>query len=613
MSEPTTPTRRDRGMTLPELLISIAVIGLVSSVLITGISVTLRQHEDTRGRVDVARWEQNLGMWLPDDLRSASDANAEPNATPCGASTCGGTDMSAGSNVLWLSWNEGGVTTRVSYRFQPDGDGFGLFRVACVGGDCSTLRVLSDLSAPPTSWAPGQPPPADIIEVGLPTADPSAPPQPRSVVVTVNGVPAIDGVSRSSKVSVAAGSTPLSSLPPAEFVGPSFVEAASDCGGPITLIVDSSGSIGSQMGAVRAGVEQFVRVFDGTPTRLQIVDFDDRARVLNPFGGPTPWNVYVDMSEPGNADLLIGSLGAISQGGWTNWEDAFNRAFFSEGGTPLAQVGNSATPAPEMVVFFTDGLPTRDRRQMRSGAASTLPGNPPGTTFDATGDWFSPRAWWRTDQILGSPSLGSARLGTRLIGLGVGPSFGGASNVGGWPQNPYPHEKFLGDVIVGGDVTDKTTTSYIRRTYTAADGWGDVSTANVLVASDFTKFSEALEDIALAECGGTLTVQTRTTSGATAPFNLRYTSGAEQVTTSRIAKSGTFDINLAGESSSTIQLIPSVTDLGASGGFTAQSWSCRSRGADLPFTQLDPSDPAAGIELTVQANGAVACTLTVAK
>ncbi len=609
MSEQSNP-KRDRGMTLPELLISIAVIGLVSSVLVAGISVTLRQHQDTRGRVDVARWEQNLGMWLPDDLRSASDADDLPGSRPCAASTCGGTDMNAGSNVLWLSWTEDGVNTQVSYRYQPDGVGFGLFRVACVGGNCSTLRVLSDLSAPVDAWSPGQKPPADVISVGLPVADadPLVPRSPRSVVVRVNGVPAIDGVSRSSTINVAAGSTPLSTLPPAEFVGPSFVEAASDCGGPITLIVDSSGSIGGQMGAVRAGVEQFIRVFDGTPTRLQIVDFDDRARVLNPFGGPTPWNVYVDMSEPGNADLLIASLGAINEGGWTNWEDAFNRAFFSADGTPLAEVGNAATPAPELVVFFTDGLPTRDRRQMRSGAASTLPSDPPGTMFDATGNWFSPRAWWRTDQV-----LGDFRGGTRLIGLGVGPSFGGASNVTDWPQNPYPHAKFLGDVIVGGDVTDKAAIGYVRRDFAPGVGWGDVSTADLLVADDFGAFSEALEDIALAECGSTLTVQTRTDAGTTAPFNLRFTSGAEQVTTSRIAKSGTFDINLAGEASSTVQLIPSETDLGASGGFTARSWACRSRGADLPFTLIDPVNPAAGIELTVQANGAVACTLTVAK
>ncbi len=391
MCEQPTPDR-DRGMTLPELLISIAVIGLVASVLVAGISVTLRQHEDTRGRIDVARWEQNLGMWLPDDLRSASDASAEPNATPCGAPTCGGTPMSAGSNVLWLSWNEGGVTTQVSYRYQPDGEGYGLFRVMCVGDTCSTLRVLSDLSSPPAGWAPGQQPPADIIEVGLPvaSADPSAPPAPRSVVVTVNGVPALDGVSRSSKVSVAVGGTPLSTLPPAQFVGPSFVEAASDCGGPISLIVDSSGSIGPQMDAVRLGVEQFIRVLDGTPTRLQIIDFDNRARVLDPLGTGS-WNVYLDMSEPGNADLLIGSLGTISAGGWTNWEDALNRAFYWSDGVSLAERGNAATPAPEMVVFFTDGLPTRDRLQTRTGQASTLP-NPPPAPFTATENAPAPDA-----------------------------------------------------------------------------------------------------------------------------------------------------------------------------------------------------------------------------
>jgi hypothetical protein len=372
------------------------------------------------------------------------------------------------------------------------------------------------------------------------------------------------------------------------------------------LIVDSSGSIGTQMGAVRNGVRDFIRVFDGTPTRLQIIDFDNRSRVLVPAGVAPAWNVYVDMTEPGMADRLIDTLPTIQQGGWTNWEDAFNRAFYSEDGTPLALAGVASAPAPKLVVFFTDGLPTKDRAStpastFRSGAASTI-GTAP-WMFNTVGDVFSPRAWWRTDQLLASHRGG-------LIGIGVGRDFRNSTTVSRWPHNPYQNEKFLGDLIVGADVTDPVT-RYVKREYNA--GWGDVSTADMLVSSDFSRFSEALQDIALAECGGTLTVQTRTEAGATAPFNLRYTSGIEQVTTSRFARSGTFDINLAGEASRTVQLVPSETDLGASGGFTARSWSCRSRGAEIPVALLDPYNVAAGIELTVGANGAVSCTLTVGR
>ena len=70
--------RVTQGMTLPELLISIVVLGVVISVLMAGVSVTLRQGADTSGRIDVARWEQNLGMWLPDDLSSASTITVDP-------------------------------------------------------------------------------------------------------------------------------------------------------------------------------------------------------------------------------------------------------------------------------------------------------------------------------------------------------------------------------------------------------------------------------------------------------------------------------------------------------------------------------------------------------
>ena len=87
-SSPTTmprPARRpaDRGMTLPELLIAVAIIGLMMTVLSSAVIVTIRQEDSTSGRFNVARAEQNVGMWLPGDLASAAVVTVDPAATPC--------------------------------------------------------------------------------------------------------------------------------------------------------------------------------------------------------------------------------------------------------------------------------------------------------------------------------------------------------------------------------------------------------------------------------------------------------------------------------------------------------------------------------------------------
>ncbi|NQY54929.1 MAG: type II secretion system protein, partial [Ilumatobacteraceae bacterium] len=116
--------RPDSGMTLLELLITVSLIGLIATVLSTAVIVTLRQQDNTEGRLNVARAEQTVGLWMPADLASASDVDTDPQASPCGAVTCGDIDLSAGSNVVMLSWiGSGGVQTNVSYHFTPSGDG----------------------------------------------------------------------------------------------------------------------------------------------------------------------------------------------------------------------------------------------------------------------------------------------------------------------------------------------------------------------------------------------------------------------------------------------------------------------------------------------------------
>ncbi len=73
----------DAGMTLPEVLIAITVLGMLMAVLSSAVVVTLRQESSTEGRLNVARSEQSIGMWLPGDLASAGVVSVEPDWSPC--------------------------------------------------------------------------------------------------------------------------------------------------------------------------------------------------------------------------------------------------------------------------------------------------------------------------------------------------------------------------------------------------------------------------------------------------------------------------------------------------------------------------------------------------
>ena len=147
--------RRDSGMTLLELVVSISMLGLITLVISSAVVVTLRQQDNTFGRLNVAREEQQVGLWVPADLSSSDTVDTSPWITPCGATVCDGIDLSNGSNVMMLSWStENGdgttTTTNVSYHFAPTDDPptvFVLNRVVCSSTDagpwtCTSRAVL---------------------------------------------------------------------------------------------------------------------------------------------------------------------------------------------------------------------------------------------------------------------------------------------------------------------------------------------------------------------------------------------------------------------------------------------------------------------------------------
>lgn len=649
----TGPERNDSGMTLIELLITMSVLGTIVAVIAAAVIVTVRQQPVTRSRLDVAAWEQSLALWLPSDLSSAGGDPDDISADPAEPAPCATASCTFGSNALQMKWDEDGDgfdESIVSYRYGPasDGQSFELRRVFCENGNCSSIVVLRDLAVPsdddgnPIPWSPGDDVPDTIINVTVPLAvgssgscDPLNPvpncdtsTRAQRVIVNVNGAPGLDGVDRSSTVSFTAGGSSLSSLAPATFSGPNFLQANSGCGGPVTLIVDESGSIGSADSNVRAGVRSFVRAFEGTPTQLQIVQMFSYTDVL---GSGSDWNKFFDLAEPSDVDALIGpsgNSGLVSNiqtrsypNYYTNWEDAMFRTFYNSDGQTYEELGNPNVPTPELVVFFTDGLPTRDRLQNKSDSSSFGPPSTP-SRFNhdryrsgGSSGTFSPRGWYRASYIAGQFN------DIRMIGVGVGSSFTSSTQVrwSGWPRSGWsyrsiPNEAFLGDLVVGADPSQYNPSDpigYVKRSYSGGS-WGDVSTADLLTTSNFSEFGSALTEIALAECGGTLTVQTRDLAGIPADASITYQVAGEVVTTSRIVKAGTFDIELNGIPSDTVELVPQSFD---GTGYSPQSWNCRAGGANLTlgtdYNLITPGMPGDGISITVAANQAVSCTLSV--
>lgn len=440
---------RDRGVTLPELLIVVSIVGLIVAVLSTSVIVTLRQNDNTEGRINVARAEQNVGMWMPADLASANVVDTSPNASPCGAAVCDGIVLSNGSNVVMLTWTidgPGGVTstTNVSYHFTqlPDGE-YVLWRVECTDGSCSVTTVLDELPGPPAGapFVPGvlhgdacaaeiDPVPCTRPDWVIIVSEPLAPDaidendvvtesdseikDANRVIVTINGGGDTDGAGGGiNQISITAGGTVRTEIDADSIQGaPTFVEARSRCGGPITLVIDESNSIGGAIDSVEAGVRTFIESLAGTPVQLQVVRFETYSGIL----ASAQWHQYFDMTDSADVSALLASVSDL-RGNWntyprggTNWEEGLFRTFYNADGS-LAQT------IPNTIVFFTDGVPTFDRLVQRTspGALPALPTDPGDQWPDSTGSAYSQVAFNRSNHI-----ANTFRRSVRFIGVGVG-------------------------------------------------------------------------------------------------------------------------------------------------------------------------------------------------
>jgi len=414
--------RLDAGMTLPEVLITMMIMGTLLTAMVGATTVILRQQDNSEGRLNNARSEQNVGIWLPSDLASAEDVITDAGASPCGTMCPPGINV-GGSNALMLSWTGtiAGATesiptrTTVSYRYVQVGEEFQIIRVACVSINtapptCDQVVLLHNVPPPPPGqrWAPGETSPTWVMVVRL-ALDPAVveggpggtvPADPtyytkngRRVTVTINGGGDVAGAGGGEdSITLSAGGTDrLPDLSTSNFSDPpSFGATRSRCGGNFVMLVDTSGSIGStNMASVRTGITAFINSFAGTPIKLEIVRFSSTATTLGAGAG---WSRYYDMLVESDVTDLKAQVATLSSTGGTNWEDGMFRVFKNSDGSVQSTL-------PDTLIFFTDGMPTRNRLDASSAVAPRVADNDDVGLPISDGNNFHQVSWNRAWRI----------------------------------------------------------------------------------------------------------------------------------------------------------------------------------------------------------------------
>jgi prepilin-type N-terminal cleavage/methylation domain-containing protein len=457
MYDRSTMSQRDRGMTLPELLISVVLTGLLVVAITASATVVLKTADNNEGRLNNARSEQNVNVWMPSDLTSAENVRTEANLLPCGpqlgstntyAACPAGLDLSNTSNTMLLTWFGSAVNgsnepvdtvTVVSYRYGEFNGEWALQRVSCEATEtgpntntfgawsCESMMVLHDMPAPPlgVNWVPGTTSPEWVIKVTSALAADSVVTEDESVddpglttknakrvLVTIDGGgDAAGGGGGEKTFSFSAGGTDREiGLSTDDLTGaPTFTAARTRCGGNYGLIVDRSKSIGDDFGNVRTGILNFIDTFAGKPVKLQIVTFDTDADTVDDPADPNDdWTAYFDMLDPADVQTLRDQISVLDLGLYTNWEDGWFRMLRNEDGTVRSII-------PDKVIFFTDGMPNRSRLNDYSGTSGSVIADPRDAGLSNTTNYnLNQVAWNRTARLIENTGV------TDVVGVYVG-------------------------------------------------------------------------------------------------------------------------------------------------------------------------------------------------
>jgi prepilin-type N-terminal cleavage/methylation domain-containing protein len=527
-------SRDDAGFTLPELLISVVVLGLIVGVISAGIIVTMRTANTSKARTALAVDQQFVATYLPYDLASATAYSTSTTTAGTPPPVLNGIGL-PGTNVLELTWKEtvGGNTKyyAVSYRYVKNGTSFELWRYRCeastptgfTAAACTSVVVARNLVQPanPGTWTSGDPVPAGAVTV---TKKPGGGLTDITMTIGLAG-----GGSTTTQFTVGAGGlSEGKTVAPVRFEDTSFAGNNTRCGKRILLVVDTSTSVPVNAGAynVLDAVKAFVDAFKGTPTQLGVLAFDRLTYEIAPrsglpagYGGSyvamrtvgatnsiTTWantlrldgndntsghdnDYYLD--DPNNDNVFWGQ-----KGDGTNWDDALFRSIYDGTGVTPGNASTYNNPVllsrlPDTIVFVTDGEPNKSR-------GTAIPSSGRGDVNRDAVDVSLP----------GSVATAARALGIKVIGIGVGDSF----------NYVYPAPTTVSSPTPFGDLSSVAGNT---RWNQKIDATSNASVAT-LFYGNYANLGNALTAIFQADCGGTITV-----GSSNAPGALSYTTDVD--------------------------------------------------------------------------------------
>jgi prepilin-type N-terminal cleavage/methylation domain-containing protein len=147
----------DGGFTLPELLVSISLAGLVAGVTALAFMIVVRSLPLAAARADDARTMSGLTIYLPEDVGSTPPGSFVVD-DPDHLTGCAGD--SPGRGLLHLTWSDSFQTWNVDYRLDADSEGTRIFRYSCAPGGVPVIDTLTSYlpSVDLANWQAGDEP-----------------------------------------------------------------------------------------------------------------------------------------------------------------------------------------------------------------------------------------------------------------------------------------------------------------------------------------------------------------------------------------------------------------------------------------------------------------------
>lgn len=610
---------KDAGFTLPELLMSVILTGLLVSTIATAISVMLKATPQAEIRLSESKDITFLQTFIPVDLATAINSyddtddeairnkllTTDPFITY--RNNLDGSKLLPGTNVLTLlvPTDVTGVYEIISYRYveAPVGSGeyqlsrFRITKPGQAGQTVTPVGVAHEIPPPPPGWVEGDP-------------------VTHAFEVTARNQVVLRPIGEDIKVTFESGKTfqtggaglsaeqDLTPNDPTTLPDPTAPPTR--CGGRIALVLDTSYSVPGMTGgaALESAATGFIDSFAGTPTDLTVLGFDqiayqlypnlngerglyfsllDANRDANANGIPDlveaknniialpDRDTYYPYSNAGSpfaqpSSYYINTTGPV---GWTQQRKTeLGVTLPHQGGTNwedalhapfFDQLGVLRPATPELVVWITDGDPNRQR-------SNDFAVTSPGTHVQAA-------------------ALAANRgrsTGARIVGVLVGP--GGATLESQLAQ------------VVGTNKWNGTGPSNLGNAV-AADYF----------ASSFSQLGPVLRSIMAAQCGGTVTVRKQLNDGSSPGGRWTYSSETgDQVLDLATKSSVTFDFTFnAGVISRTITIREEVK-----AGYAFNRAECTVGGAPVaPANIVQSPDGSPGVQLTFGPDKAISCVM----